>query len=62
MIATGLDNSLLRRDKTVSEYTASVFSKCRNAGIKIVFATARPDRAVAKWLNIDVQNEKIVVI
>ena len=50
MIVTDLDNTLLRRDKTVSEYTASVFSKCRNAGIKIVFATARPARAVAKWL------------
>jgi Cof subfamily protein (haloacid dehalogenase superfamily) len=57
MIVTDLDNTLLRRDKTVSEYTASVFAKCRNAGIKIVFATARPVRAVEKWLNIDVQSD-----
>lgn len=60
MIVTDLDNTLLRRDKTVSEYTASVFSRCRNAGIKIVFATARPVRAVTKWLNIDIQSDACI--
>jgi len=49
MIVTDLDNTLLRRDKTVSDYTSSVFKRCSDAGIKVVFATARPVRAV-KWL------------
>jgi len=60
MIVTDLDNTLLSRDKTISEYTASVFSRCRNAGIKIVFATARPVRAVTKWLNIDIQSDACI--
>jgi len=55
MIVTDLDNTLLRCDKTISEYTASVFKRCLNAGIKVVFATARPVRAVVKWLDIDIQ-------
>ena len=41
MIVTDLDNTLLRTDKTISEYTKSVFKHCQNMGIKIVFATAR---------------------
>lgn len=60
MIVTDLDNTLLRRDKTVSKYTASVFSRCRDAGIKIVFATARPVRAVTKWLKIDIQSDACI--
>lgn len=60
MIVTDLDNTLLRRDKTVSKYTESVFSRCRNADIKIVFATARPVRAVTKWLNIDIQSDACI--
>lgn len=60
MIVTDLDNTLLQRDKIVSAYTASVFSRCRNAGIKIVFATARPVRAVTKWLNIDIQSDACI--
>ena len=46
LIVTDLDGTLLRSDKSVSEYTASVLSHCRENGIKIVFATARPIRAV----------------
>lgn len=42
MIATDLDRTLLRADKTISEYTADVLARCRDRGIKIVFATARP--------------------
>ena len=60
MIVTDLDGTLLRRDKTISEYTASIFHRCRNAGIKIVFATARPVRAVEKWLNIDIQSDACI--
>ena len=60
LIVTDLDGTLLRSDKTVSDYTASIFSRCSKAGIKIVFATARPVRAVTKWLNIDVQSDACI--
>jgi len=44
MIVTDLDRTLLRSDKTISAYTASVFRQCRERGIKLVFASARrPD-------------------
>ena len=46
MIVTDLDGTLLRSDKTVSSYTESIFRRCCHEGIKIVFATARPIRAV----------------
>ena len=29
MIVTDLDGTLLRTDKTISEYTVSVFERCR---------------------------------
>ena len=49
MIVTDLDNTLLRKDKTISEYTKFVFEKCRKAGLLTVFATARPERATRQW-------------
>ena len=42
MIVTDLDNTLLRTDKTISDYTAGILNKCRQNGIKVVFATGRP--------------------
>jgi Cof subfamily protein (haloacid dehalogenase superfamily) len=41
MIVTDLDDTLLHRDKTVSEYTADVLRRCRELGIKTVIATGR---------------------
>ncbi|MDR1663708.1 MAG: HAD family hydrolase [Clostridiales bacterium] len=41
LIATDLDGTLLRDDKTVSGYTKSVFARCRALGIKTVCATGR---------------------
>jgi len=52
MIVTDLDNTLLRTDKTISDYTAGILNKCRQNGIKIVFATARPKRTVMRYLDI----------
>lgn len=46
MIVTDLDGTLLRADKTVSADTETVLNRCRAQGIKLVFATARPIRAV----------------
>ena len=51
MIVTDLDNTLLRSDKTISEYTASIFNRCRDTSIKIVFAN---NDGVAKWLEVNV--------
>ncbi|MDR0325352.1 MAG: Cof-type HAD-IIB family hydrolase [Oscillospiraceae bacterium] len=45
MIATDLDGTLLRDDKTVSKRTEDVLRHCRDAGIKVVFATGRSGSA-----------------
>ena len=41
MIVTDLDGTLLRDDKTISDYTAEVFSRLRDKGIIVMFATGR---------------------
>ena len=41
MIVIDLDDTLLRRDKTVSDYTRDVLRRCRKVGIKLVIATGR---------------------
>jgi 5-amino-6-(5-phospho-D-ribitylamino)uracil phosphatase len=50
MIVTDLDRTLLRADKTISDYTAAVLTHCREQGIKVVFATARYFRTINEWL------------
>ena len=59
MIITDLDGTLLKDDKTVSDYTVSVFKRCRDNGIKIVFATARPVRTV-KNMNIGIESDAAI--
>lgn len=46
MIVTDLDRTLLRDDKTISDYTVAVLNHCREQGVKIVFATARPKNRI----------------
>ena len=41
MIVTDLDGTLLKTDKTISEYTKTILRKCRNLGVKVVYATGR---------------------
>jgi Cof subfamily protein (haloacid dehalogenase superfamily) len=41
LIVTDLDQTLLRSDKTISDYTMHVLNRCRANGMKLVFATAR---------------------
>lgn len=41
-----LDKTLLRSDRTISEYTLSVLMRCREKGIRCVIATARPPRSI----------------
>ena len=45
MIITDLDNTLLRSDKTISEYTIDILKKCQAKGVKVAFATARSQQA-----------------
>ena len=52
MLITDLDKSLLRNDLTISEYTVSIFEKCRNSGYVIVIATARPFSAASEFIDI----------
>ena len=49
MVVTDLDGTLLRADKTISEYTVSVFQRCRKQGIKVVFATARSEASCKRF-------------
>jgi len=41
MIVTDLDGTLLLSDKTISERTIAILNKCREMGIKLVYATGR---------------------
>lgn len=50
MIVTDLDNTLLRSDKTISEYTVDVLKKCQSEGIKVIFATARSAQASSRFI------------
>jgi cof-like hydrolase len=51
MIVTDLDGTLLKNDKSLSRYTIDVIEKLRGRGHKFVVATARPFRAVKKFMN-----------
>jgi len=41
MIVIDLDGTLLKTDKSVSEYTQTILNQCRKLGIKVVYATGR---------------------
>jgi Cof subfamily protein (haloacid dehalogenase superfamily) len=48
-IVVDLDRTLLRTDKTLSSYTVKVLKECKNCGIKIIVATARPLRTTKEY-------------
>ena len=50
LIVTDLDDTLLRRDKTISGYTVEVFKQCKAQGMLIAFATARGGRSIKRWV------------
>ena len=57
LIVTDLDRTLLRTDKSISDYTISVFKKCREKGILTAIATARSETAARRyieWINPDI--------
>jgi len=41
LIVTDLDGTLLTTDKKITDYTKAVLQQCRQAGIKVVYATGR---------------------
>ena len=59
MLVTDLDDTLLKTDKTVSNRTKTVLNQCREAGIKIVYATGRGDDA-AELLPVELFNGRVV--
>jgi|SRR5690625_3579558 len=50
MIVIDLDQTLLRTDKTISNYTLDVLTRCREIGKKIVYATARSTQSSSRFL------------
>jgi len=50
MIVTDLDRTLLRHDKTISQYTIDVFRRLQQQGVKIAIATARPKRKTDEFI------------
>lgn len=59
MIVTDLDGTLLHTDKSISSYSQNVLARCREHGIRVVFATARPPRAVMDYLD-DVTTDSVI--
>lgn len=59
MIVSDLDDTLLTRDKCVSEYSVKVLRKYQKSGIKIVLATARSEKAALPY--VDVLKPDIVI-
>lgn len=49
-IITDLGRTLLRTDKTVSEYTRTILKKCRDRGIVLMAATARSRNGMQWYL------------
>ena len=52
MIVTDLDGTLLRDDKTISDFTVEVIKKYQDNGGIFVAATARPVRAAREYMKI----------
>ncbi len=50
LIVTDLDNTLLRSENSISEYTVSVFERCRGKGILTAFASARAEHAMLRFI------------
>lgn len=51
LIITDLDNTLLRSDKSISEYTSRIFERVREKGHLVAFATAR-GYAIARFVDL----------
>ena len=49
LIVTDLDGTLLNDIKEITSYSVNVLNKCQKNGIKIAFASARPERATEEF-------------
>ncbi|MCR4678617.1 MAG: HAD family hydrolase [Lachnospiraceae bacterium] len=49
-VIVDLDRTLLRTDKTISEYSVQVLRGLRERGVLLFVATARPERAITEYL------------
>jgi len=55
-VIVDLDRTLLHTDKTLSDYTIGVFKACKDRGMQIMVATARPLRTAKQycdWIGAD---------
>lgn len=52
LIITDLDQTLLKGDKSISQYTLDTIKKCKEQGINIAIATARSERAAEKYIGL----------
>ena len=50
MIIMDLDGTLLKSDKSISNYSISILEECKRKGIKIAIATARSEKAAERSL------------
>ncbi len=53
LIVTDLDNTLLQFDKSISQYTIEVLSRCKKNGFNLAFASARSVAAISNYLHND---------
>lgn len=49
LIITDLDRTLLRTDKSISDRTLAVLKRCKESGVLLVAATARPYRTITEY-------------
>jgi Cof subfamily protein (haloacid dehalogenase superfamily) len=52
MIVMDLDGTLLTDDKNISNYTLSIFERCKSNGIKIAIATGRSEKASRRIIDL----------
>ena len=59
IIISDLDGTLLRSDKTISEKSINILRECKNNG-ELIFATARPPRAIKQYIPNVLKSEIII--
>ncbi len=50
MALTDLDDTLLRSDRSISDFTVEVLGRCRAAGVLVGFCTARGEQNIAPYV------------
>jgi Cof subfamily protein (haloacid dehalogenase superfamily) len=52
LIITDLDQTFLKTDKSISQYSLEVIKECKERGINIAIATARSEKAAKKYIDL----------